>query len=126
MAFSLEVRSPFLDRQVVELAFDLPLSWHRGVWRGKRMLRRAFDDLLPPHVWMRRKQGFAVPLDRWFRNGLQMVLKDCLDQSAGPLNQRHVHRMLEAHVQRRCNCGHRLWQLYSYLQWRITQPWLAS
>jgi asparagine synthase (glutamine-hydrolysing) len=126
MAFSLEVRSPFLDRQVVELAFDLPLSWHRGVWRGKRMLRRAFDDLLPPHVWMRRKQGFAVPLDRWFRNGLQTVLKDCLDQSAGPLNQRHVHRMLEAHVQRRCNCGHRLWQLYSYLQWRITQPWLAS
>lgn len=126
MAFSLEVRSPFLDRQVVELAFDLPPYWHRGVWRGKRMLRRAFDDLLPPQVWLRRKQGFAVPLDRWFRNGLQTVLLDCLDQAAGPLNQRRVRRMIDAHVQRRCNCGLRLWQLYSYLQWRMTQPWLAS
>lgn len=126
MAFSLEVRSPFLDRQVVELAFDIPPSWNRRVWQGKRMLRRAFIDLLPPQVWQRRKQGFAVPLDRWFRSGLQTVLKDRLDQAAGPLNQRHVQRMIEAHVQRRYNCGHRLWQLYSYLQWRVTQPWLAS
>ncbi|MBI5894568.1 MAG: asparagine synthase, partial [Desulfobacterales bacterium] len=62
MAFSLEVRSPFLDRRVVELAFSLPRHWHRWGLMGKRMLRDTFQDLLPAWVWRRRKHGFGVPV----------------------------------------------------------------
>lgn len=126
MAYSLEVRSPFLDRQVVELAFALPLHWHRIGWSGKRMLRRCFYELLPQHVWHRRKQGFAVPLNQWFRNGLQSTLNDMLNNTTSPINKHFVQRMIAAHLDRRCNNGHRLWQLYVYLRWRMTQPWLTS
>lgn len=126
MAYSLEVRSPFLDRQVVELAFALPLHWHRIGWSGKRMLRRSFYEVLPPQVWRRRKQGFAVPLNQWFRNGLQGILNDMLNQTNNPINKDFVQRMIAAHLDRRCNHGHRLWQLYIYLRWRLTQPWLRS
>ena len=126
MAHSLEVRSPFLDRQVVELAFALPLHWHRIGWSGKRMLRRCFYELLPPYVWQRRKQGFAVPLNQWFRNGLQSSLNDLINNINSPINKHFVQRMIAAHLDRRCNNGHRLWQLYVYLRWRLTQPWLTS
>jgi asparagine synthase (glutamine-hydrolysing) len=126
MAFSLEVRSPFLDRQVVELAFSLPLHWHRIGWSGKRMLRRSFYKALPQHVWQRRKQGFAVPLNHWFRNGLENTLNDMLNHIDNPINKQFVQRMIAAHLDRRCNNGHRLWQLYIYLRWRLTQPWLTS
>ncbi|MGD9009942.1 MAG: asparagine synthase (glutamine-hydrolyzing) [Desulfobacteraceae bacterium] len=126
MAFSLEVRSPFLDRQVVELAFALPLHWHRIGGSGKRMLRRSFYEALPQQVWHRRKQGFAVPLNQWFRNGLQNTLNDMLNQIDCPVNKHFVQRMIAAHLDRRCNNGHRLWQLYVYLRWRLTQPWLTS
>lgn len=126
MAYSLEVRSPFLDRQVVELAFALPLHWHRIGWWGKRMLRRCFHELLPQYVWHRRKQGFAVPLNQWFRNGLQSTLNDMLNNIDIPINKHFVQRMIAAHLDRRCNNGHRLWQLYIYLRWRLTQPWLTS
>jgi asparagine synthase (glutamine-hydrolysing) len=126
MAYSLEVRSPFLDRQVVELAFALPLHWHRIGWLGKRMLRRNFYEVLPSHVWQRRKQGFAVPLNQWFRGGLQTILNDMLDQTNIPINKHFVQRMIAAHLDRRCNNGHRLWQLFIYLRWRLMQPWLTS
>jgi asparagine synthase (glutamine-hydrolysing) len=126
MAYSLEVRSPFLDRRVVELAFALPLHWHRIGWSGKRMLRRSFCEVLPPHVWNRPKQGFAVPLNQWFRKGLQSTLNDMLNHMDNPINKHFVQRMIAAHLDRRCNNGHRLWQLYIYLRWRLTQPWLTS
>ena len=67
MAYSLEVRAPFLDREVVELAFALPRHWHRRGFQGKRMLHESFNDLLPAHILKRRKQGFVVPVHHWFR-----------------------------------------------------------
>ena len=50
MAHSLEVRAPFLDRAVVELAFALPGHWHRRRFAGKRLLKEAFRDYLPGSI----------------------------------------------------------------------------
>ena len=62
MAHGLEVRAPFLDHRVVELAFAMPaeMKLRRGI--GKAILREAFGDLLPPSIVARKKQGFEVPL----------------------------------------------------------------
>lgn len=62
MAHGLEVRPPFLDRRVVELAFSLPAERKFGRSRGKAILHEAFGDLLPSTILARRKQGFEVPL----------------------------------------------------------------
>ncbi len=123
MAFSLEVRSPFLDRRVVELAYALPRSWHRWGARGKRMMRAAFGEMVPQWIWKRPKRGFALPLDRWFKNGLQNQLMDLLMETTHPINRAFVEKMVDAHVSGQCNHGVRLWQIYIYLQWLAFKPY---
>src|SRR3989442_304303 len=61
MANALEVPVPFLDHRVVEYAFRVPGRWKIGAMRGKRILRHAFRDVLPPEVVRRSKRGFEPP-----------------------------------------------------------------
>lgn len=118
MAYSLEVRAPFLDREVVELAFSLPAAWHRYLITGKRMLREAFGELLPKAMWRRRKQGFAVPIHDWFRKGLGEELNAMLAATSSPVDAAFVRSLLRAHQEGRRDHGHRLWLIYAYLIWR--------
>jgi asparagine synthase (glutamine-hydrolysing) len=62
MAHALEVRTPFLDKRVVELAFALPAAEKLRKGSGKHLLRTTFGHLLPPEVMQRSKKGFEVPL----------------------------------------------------------------
>jgi asparagine synthase (glutamine-hydrolysing) len=68
MAASLEVRNPFLDRELVEFAATLPLSFKLHGTRKKYILREAFADCLPPAVFSGRKRGFGVPIGQLLRN----------------------------------------------------------
>lgn len=118
MACALEARAPFLDRQVVELAFSLPREWHRRGISGKRMLQRSFHADLPSQVWRRRKQGFGVPIQDWFRNGLQDKLIGLLEADPGPIEPSVVMKLLEQHRQAGRDNGYRLWLVFNYLLWR--------
>lgn len=117
MAHSLEVRAPFLDSGLVELAFSLPREWHYHGLSGKHMLRQSFSGLLPECLWNRRKQGFGVPIHRWFREGLGEELEQYLRVHQGPLQTGFVHGMLESHRSGRRDHGYRLWNIYVYLLW---------
>jgi len=117
MAHSLETRAPFLDHQVVELAFSLPSSWHRYGASGKRMLNTSFKNLLPDSIWNRRKQGFAVPVHLWFEGNLGSKLKDLLHTVESPVNRGFVLKLLEQHRNRQRDHGTRLWSLYIYFLW---------
>ncbi|MCY3004176.1 MAG: asparagine synthase (glutamine-hydrolyzing) [Planctomycetota bacterium] len=66
MAASLEVRPPLLDRRIVDFARRLPLEHKVHGRTGKYLLREAGRDLLPASVYEHRKQGFSLPLHRWF------------------------------------------------------------
>lgn len=121
MAQSLETRCPFLDKDLVTLAFSCPRPWHRSGWRGKKMLESAFGEWLPKPLWRRRKQGFAVPLHEWFRGDLGQALEALLDSVRHPFDPGYVTTLLEAHRQRRRDHGYRLWNLYVYLLWRQWQ-----
>ena len=74
MANSLEVRVPFLDYEVVNFAFSLPETFKMDSSRGKKIVRDAFRNLLPPEVYSRGKKGFEVPLLGWFRGELKTML----------------------------------------------------
>lgn len=118
MASSLEVRCPFLDSRLVELAFAIPPSWHRRGMRGKRMLRRSMGALIPDRIWSRRKQGFGVPIHDWFREDLGRRLKALLGESDAPINRTAFHRYIREHESRKRDHGFRLWNLYIYLLWK--------
>ncbi|CAK8715394.1 MAG: asparagine synthase (glutamine-hydrolysing) [Candidatus Electronema aureum] len=121
MGCSLETRAPFLDRDVVELAFSLPRSWHRSGLSGKKMLRRAFADLLPANIWNRRKQGFGVPIHDWFRQDLGREFEELLAKDSGPINAAEALSLLRQHRQGQRDHGYRLWSLYIYLLWKNSE-----
>ncbi|MCG3177853.1 MAG: Asparagine synthetase [glutamine-hydrolyzing] 1 [Phycisphaerae bacterium] len=123
MRVGLEVRSPFLDHRVVELALSLPAEWklHQGV--GKWILRQAFGDIVPAHVWEQPKRGFSLPLDRWFREGdgggqLVPLLRESiafLPEDA--FNRRFIDRLLARHQSGREEHSQRLWALLWLGRW---------
>jgi len=119
MASSLETRAPFLDKDIVELAFSLPRRWHRSGFSGKQMLKEAFSDLLPKSIWRRRKQGFGVPIHSWFRGSLgDRLIVLANEDTDGPLSPPAISDLLIEHREGRRDHGYRLWVLYSYLLWR--------
>ncbi|HVL26713.1 MAG TPA: asparagine synthase C-terminal domain-containing protein, partial [Acidimicrobiales bacterium] len=115
MASALEVRSPFLDHRLVELALRLPRSARVRGWSRKRVLKAVARDLLPPTILRRRKQGFGVPLDRWFRTDLRGYLEGTL---GGPGARLRAHvdgaaldGILAEHAGGTANHGLTLWAL---------------
>lgn len=122
MAHSLELRSPLLDRRVVELGLALPEALKQHGREGKVALRRAFADDLPPLVAQRGKSGFGVPLAHWFRGELAPLARELLlDERArsrtwfrGPA----VARLLDEHGAGRADHGHRLWTLVMLELWQ--------
>jgi asparagine synthase (glutamine-hydrolysing) len=115
MAHGLEVRSPFLDTELVALATRLePRLKLRGV-RLKRVLKAAISDLVPEEILTRPKRGFGVPLDRWFRDDLHEYVAATLGAAdsrvKAHLQAPAVDRILAEHDSRARNHGHALWTL---------------
>lgn len=78
MANSLEVRNPFLDYKVVDYVFSLPANYKIDSHGRKKVLKDAFRSYLPEELYNRGKQGFEVPLLKWFRTGLKQLIFDDL------------------------------------------------
>jgi asparagine synthase (glutamine-hydrolysing) len=78
MAHGLEVRVPFLDHHMIAYAFQLPVSSKINGQMRKRILQDAFRDLLPTELYNRPKQGFEVPLQKWFKTSMKSMIKDDL------------------------------------------------
>jgi asparagine synthase (glutamine-hydrolysing) len=78
MANSLEVRTPFLDYELVNFAFSLPSDFKINASLRKRILQDAFKDILPRELYNRPKKGFEVPLLKWLRNDMKSMIKDDL------------------------------------------------
>ncbi|MFM2093732.1 MAG: Asparagine synthetase 1 [Planctomycetota bacterium] len=121
MAHSLECRQPFLDHRLVEFAAGLPTRYKYRNGRGKQLLRQTFADLLPPEIWERKKMGFGVPLDRWFRAELKPMAHDLLlDQTArqrGLFRPEVIERLLSEHASTQFDHSYRLWALVILELW---------
>lgn len=98
MANGLEVRSPFLDYEVVEFACSLPDDFKITKGRRKRILQDAFRDMLPARLYNRPKKGFEVPMLGWLRHELRERIEDDLlskrhIEEQGLFNYPEVHRL---------------------------------
>ena len=118
MAHSLETRSPFLDSAVIKLAFSMPYKWHRHGLSGKHMLKSTFSEFLPGNIWQRRKQGFGVPVNQWFRNGMDKKLLSLQEEISSPLNPQSIKKLVFEHQKSIRDHGHKLWNIYIYLLWK--------
>jgi asparagine synthase (glutamine-hydrolysing) len=102
MANSLEVRSPLLDVTLVEYMATLPATLKLRDRVSKYILRKFCGRILPDSVLTKRKQGFALPKDRWFQKELRTAAEDLLlDRSTltrGYFQPQTLHRLLQHHA----------------------------
>jgi asparagine synthase (glutamine-hydrolysing) len=129
MAHGLEVRSPFLDTELLEFAARLaPGLKIRGL-SLKRVLKLALKDLLPAEILGRPKRGFGVPLDRWFRDDLETYTHSALGPSArvrGYLEGEAIDQMLAEHRAGARRHGNALWTLLTLELFLRRQDWSAT
>ncbi len=121
MVHSLEVRVPFLDHQLVEFAARIPQKFkiHGGI--SKYILKRAMADILPMNVLKKQKQGFAVPLARWFRAELRDFTHDTLTstqfKNRGIFSNSSIERLLAQHQQGSADFSAIIWAIIFFESW---------
>ena len=120
MAHSLEARVPLLDHKLVEFAAAIPpdLRLHNG--RTKHIFKQALKDILPQQIIDRPKQGFAVPLGRWFRGELNGFVRDLLlspsSRARNIFNPAYIEKLLLLQSRGR-PLDLQLWTLISFELW---------
>jgi asparagine synthase (glutamine-hydrolysing) len=121
MAVSLETRSPLLDTAVMEFAASLPRAWKVTRRENKKILKAAYEGILPREVLYRRKMGFSLPLAHWFRHDLYGYTRDILldrrSLERGYFRPEAVDALIEDHRAGRQNNASRLWALLMLEHW---------
>jgi asparagine synthase (glutamine-hydrolysing) len=121
MAVSLESRAPFLDHELVEFAWQLPMGYKIRNGQGKWLLRRLLNRYIPKVLTDRPKMGFGIPLDGWLRGPLRawaesLLAEDRLQQE-GYLNPAPIRDAWLRHQTGKANYGYRLWSVLMFQAW---------
>ena len=118
MLASLELRSPFLDRRIIDFAFSRVPATHKATAdAGKVLPRLLARKLLPPELDLNRKQGFSLPLDAWFRAGWGPWAEDVLRDPGSVFDHGEVDRLFALQRQGRSN-AERIYALVLFELWR--------
>ncbi|HNQ02247.1 MAG TPA: asparagine synthase C-terminal domain-containing protein, partial [Syntrophales bacterium] len=121
MLNSLEVRVPFLDRRVCELAFSIGGARKLRNGRGKVILRETFRDLLPPVLRNRPKWGFEMPVSAWLRGELGGLIDETLGpdriRRQGIFDPQAVARIVGDFRAGRRDTSWQLWNLIAFQVW---------
>lgn len=120
MAHSLELRVPFLDKEMLKVALQIPSKYRVGKETTKIALRGAAAKELPPKTAQMRKKGFPVPLNDWLKQDkyYNMVKAEFESDEAGLFfNQEYILSLLENHKNDKEKNMKRIWSIYSFLLW---------
>lgn len=117
---SLEVRCPFLDTYVADLASSMPASLKIKDGVNKYILKKTFGNMLPKEIIERKKQGFDVPIKHWIKNDLKdflntSLLKDI--EHRNYFNSDYVKKIIEEHNSDRRDNSRRIWALLMFEIW---------
>jgi asparagine synthase (glutamine-hydrolysing) len=121
MAATLEVRVPFLNVELVELAARMPPRLKLRGLRRKYILKRAAERLLPREVVWRKKAGFGAPIRAWLRGPLRPLVDEMLSEEAvgrrGLFRPAEVRRVVEANLSGREDFSLHVLQLLTLEMW---------
>jgi asparagine synthase (glutamine-hydrolysing) len=126
--FGVELRSPFLDRELIDFGARVPSRLKlEGIERTKRLFRMGMQGVLPDVINHRKdKLGLSIPLKNWLRE--ESRIADHLTQACSPealeelglFRPEAIVRMLREHRERRANHSQRLWAIF------VLQLWLRG
>jgi asparagine synthase (glutamine-hydrolysing) len=121
MAANLEVRVPFLNREMLDLAARMPPELKLRGFKRKYILKRALESVLPPDVIWRRKAGFGAPIRAWLRGSLRPWVADLLAddtvRARGLFEPKEVRRIVNANLSGREDYNLQVFQLLTLELW---------
>ena len=124
MATTLEVRVPFLNYELVEMAARMPPDLKLRGWKRKYILKRAAEKLLPRDIVWRKKAGFGAPIRSWLRGALRPLVEDLLSEETikgrGIFRPQEVQRIIAANLSGREDYNLQVFQLLTLELWHRT------
>jgi asparagine synthase (glutamine-hydrolysing) len=127
MGASLETRAPFLDHDIIEFAWSLPLSMKIRGGEGKYVLRKVLEKFVPPAITDRPKSGFAIPIGAWLRKELRGWAESALDstkmRNQGFLDVAAVQKKWQEHLSGKRDWESQLWTVLTLQSWLERQAW---
>lgn len=123
MYSSLETRVPFLDKEVIESAFNLPLNKKIHQGKSKIILKDILSKYLPEELINKEKRGFALPIASWMRSDLKDWVNDILSKEIcnrhNLFNYSIIEKTIHEHCSLNINHEHKLWSLLQFNNWFI-------
>ena len=121
MAVSLEARVPFLDRELVELAFRIPSQYKVDRGKTKVLLKTLAARRVPHDCVYRPKEGFSIPIKQWLKTQFRPILEDYLQpdilKEQGLFEPKIVEQLKQEHFANKANHSHLLWSLIVFQAW---------
>ncbi|HTP67875.1 MAG TPA: XrtA/PEP-CTERM system amidotransferase [Dongiaceae bacterium] len=119
MAVSLEVRAPMLDHKFLECAASIPSGLKLSNGTGKYILKKAFEPILPKDILYRPKQGFAIPLNVWFKTDLKEMAEETIfGKEDGVLDRNFLRKIWEQHQKGHYDRSAQLWATLMFRKWQ--------
>ncbi len=120
MAHSLELRVPFLDREIMQLAQTIPLDKRVNLSNTKLALRKAASKTLPSKTSEKPKLGFPVPIRVWLKEDkyYNIVKEEFLSETSNKyFNTSRLVKLLDEHRAGKCDNSRKIWTVYTFLVW---------
>jgi asparagine synthase (glutamine-hydrolysing) len=128
MAVSLESRVPFLDKELVELAFRIPGNLKVANGKTKILLKRVAARHVPRECVYRPKEGFSIPIKNWLKSRLRPLMEELLNsehiRQEGLFQPATIEKLKHDHLSGVANHSHILWSLMVFQAWR--RRWLEG
>ncbi len=121
MMNSLEVRSPFLDKELGALAFSIPNAIKFKNNQPKAILKELAVKYMDPNIHLRKKSGFGIPINHWLRKELKPLISEYLSEERlkehGLFNAVYVTKVVTEHLSGSHDHRHKIWCLLSFQIW---------
>lgn len=119
MSNSIELRVPFLDKEVLNISKELKLKQKVTQNNTKVFLRNAFKDIIPPHVVNKEKLGFPTPIRVWLKSDLGEYVRNTIYEAnvSHLINKDFAFKLLQEHIQGKKDNSRKIWTVFIFCLW---------